>query len=1722
MRPALLLKKLLIIPLLAICINGYAQVTADFVPSTVTSCSPATISYTNTSIGPVKSSYWHLGNGTISNFTDASSIYVTPGIYTVTLTVTDHFGATDSKSEQIEIYANPKVQITSDVTSVCERDEVSFTDASILGDTTTAVWLWDFGDGSVSYNENPKYTYQNSGQYTVRLVLADHNGCNADTTLTNYMRVKEKAEPQFSFNTTRVCKPPVSVSFNNATAISGNTFLWQFSDGTTSSAVSPTKSFTSAGSHSVKLIATNVSGCVDSILIRDSILIAPLSVDFSIPSTSLCDGDEIVFTQNCYPVLTTPTIYKWTFPDGSVKYGKSVMNAMPSGNQNVTLKVVNDQCQKSFTKAVQVNPPPTKSIYTSENVLCGSEQPLSFSFENTGIDSFMWLLDGKEKEGRSNYRVSNFIVLDEEGGHFLELYIRDTNNCEIILRDTVYQSIPVLTLSADTGGCIPYTAKSSLAVSAKYKIDSAIWDLGALGQGRYSGYDPPAVILSDTGVYIVDLLVYDSLGCIFSKSRVIEGGYVPIATFSVDTNVLCNRQSNILTSTSRSPYVPTEYFWSVGVKSATTQIWESTFSLVPGIYPILHSVSHYGCWDDADQLDSIQILGPFINFKVSSDGCFDAYKTIITDLHEVDSFTYFLNEEVLGSDTLFQINLTDGDTLKVIATNESTGCMDSVIRLISVNGEALLDWSVSAGTCAPALIEIERFVEGVDSFKWMYEGNLVAHQEEIFRSTANSGGDISISLIGYIGASCMLQLDTVIRVAGPRVKALVGRSFGCFPVDLRLIDSFWNDTLSDRVWVIDGDTIPSDTLETEYQVKGLKDTKNNLLVVKMIAAQNGCFSSSQFNYGNSTIKFETSHTDTVSSCTTANYTFRFDVDASQKKDVKSYSLEYKGAVIQSVENLLSQVLVLDGSLDTVYLSVESLSGCLATQKVVIQKGLPTLNAKFTAGNTQAACPPLMVNFKDVSASKLGTIISTEWQINREEFSFLQNPSRIFSEPGAYSVQLKVTDDQGCVDSLNIDSFVTLLGEKVVVDFGLSMLCEDQKNTFKVKDGNASSYEWDMGDGTVLTGDSVEYTYADIGLYQMRLLVSDVSCKYPIQNAVMTEVVRKPVSDFEWTKSCPNQVADFISLAFTSTPINNLRWDIGGTEYVNMDTVPYLIGSSDELTKLVVTDSLGCQDSITKNVKIYPITVNFSLDKEFYCLGDSIRISPQMVTDTNVLSVFTYFDNVLESADNDPVIAAGIEGYFDVKVIATNEANCSDTISKTTVLKVAGPSTLSNAAISYISVGDDNEIFINWEKDTTGLFEKYELRDASSTVLWETNTGATESVTLTGLNPEKGAVCLMLQVENGCNTPPSFLTHCTVHTTRESISMARKVNWTPYVGWDVVDGYSIYREGDTGYELIGSVAGSDFSYVDSVHVNCDEVQKYKVAAYGPHISYSDTCNVKPVWDYSIAAPKFRNISVIDDESIELKIFDYQGRLPLQTVSLVRQNNQGSASNLDLGNTVYSIDEAVDVHSGRYVYTAQFIDECGSQSPASSPVNSIFLSVSSDVNTNYPKLVWSQTKIWEAGVKYYIIFKQDSDGVFNEVGRTYSISDTTYLDNSSDIECSTSSCYVVQAYDNDNSEVSKSNSSCSGLQSRLYAPNAMTPNGDGVNDSYSPRGLYIARYHMEIYSRWGEKIFETDKCMQPWDGTVKDKKASEGAYFYIINATGADGVRHNLSGTITVLK
>ena len=70
--------------------------------------------------------------------------------------------------------------------------------------------------------------------------------------------------------------------------------------------------------------------------------------------------------------------------------------------------------------------------------------------------------------------------------------------------------------------------------------------------------------------------------------------------------------------------------------------------------------------------------------------------------------------------------------------------------------------------------------------------------------------------------------------------------------------------------------------------------------------------------------------------------------------------------------------------------------------------------------------------------------------------------------------------------------------------------------------------------------------------------------------------------------------------------------------------------------------------------------------------------------------------------------------------------------------------------------------------------------------------------------------------------------------------------------------------------------------------------------------------------------------------------------------------------------------------------------------------------------------------------------------------------------------------------------------------FYLPNAFTPNGDGLNDTFGPipRYDYVKKYHLSIYNRWGQRIYETTDINKGWDGTYKGSPSQAGAYVYRI--------------------
>lgn len=67
--------------------------------------------------------------------------------------------------------------------------------------------------------------------------------------------------------------------------------------------------------------------------------------------------------------------------------------------------------------------------------------------------------------------------------------------------------------------------------------------------------------------------------------------------------------------------------------------------------------------------------------------------------------------------------------------------------------------------------------------------------------------------------------------------------------------------------------------------------------------------------------------------------------------------------------------------------------------------------------------------------------------------------------------------------------------------------------------------------------------------------------------------------------------------------------------------------------------------------------------------------------------------------------------------------------------------------------------------------------------------------------------------------------------------------------------------------------------------------------------------------------------------------------------------------------------------------------------------------------------------------------------------------------------------------------------------LYFPNVFTPNNDSHNDLYLPEGTDVLSYHLRIYNRWGEEIFETQDLSEGWNGKFKGFKAPEGTYIWM---------------------
>ena len=228
--------------------------TANFSTNQTTGIEPLDITFTNqsTSHDGIET-IWNFGDGITSTVQNPIHSYTRQGIFTVSLTVFEEDGDTDTKSLTISVQdSDPTANFSTNHTTGLEPLEIQFTNQSISYDGIETIW--NFGDGITSTVQNPTHSYTQQGIFTVSLTVYEKDG-DTDTSSLTITVLDTDPIANFSANKTTGFAP-LNVQFTNlSTSYDGFESHWNFGDGTTSNELKPLHAF-SSGDYTVTLTVT--------------------------------------------------------------------------------------------------------------------------------------------------------------------------------------------------------------------------------------------------------------------------------------------------------------------------------------------------------------------------------------------------------------------------------------------------------------------------------------------------------------------------------------------------------------------------------------------------------------------------------------------------------------------------------------------------------------------------------------------------------------------------------------------------------------------------------------------------------------------------------------------------------------------------------------------------------------------------------------------------------------------------------------------------------------------------------------------------------------------------------------------------------------------------------------------------------------------------------------------------------------------------------------------------------------------------------------------------------------------------------------------------------------------------------------------------------------------------------------------------------------------------
>lgn len=1624
-----------------------------------------------------------------------------------------------------------QIQIVASDSAGCAPIQVNFSLAGSLPPNLRSQ-QWSSNGTAFSNQAQPSRIFSRAGNYSLEVLLTFADGSTQRVSMAVPIRVFEGPSADFIAQSLLLCKDESVQFVDRSTAGSSPLagWIWAFGDGTIDSSQAPIKRYNQGGLYSVSLQAIDANGSVGTAYKRRYVEVRWPDASFTGGPTSACNSPHSPIIQ---AGVTGPGFtHQWDLGNGSSSTGPSAQPTyLQAGSFSVTHVITDPSgCTDTIKQSNFINIGNNKATITASDTGVCHGDTVFLHCNSTSGQNIIWDLNG-----RTSRLCDPYFTANNAGTYMISLEMTVPGGC--VVRDTqrIVVTRPGSFFIADTvTACAPPLRVQFNNLAAGTQNLQYRW---SFGDGATSTAVNPQHIYQSKGKYTVKLVVTDSIGC---RAGYIINDLIQIGPTSAEykadpSNKGCKGLRILF-----SPEVPAQgsHLWVFGDGDSSRHQKPQHVYPDTGIFVVKHFFTDTrGCTDsvigvveigDSVQAaftlsDSVVCINQPIHFLNRSPSGFDS--------EEWDFGGFAKSTE---TNPIYTFADTGYHYVKLKVSDR--GCADSLVTDSAVFVRLPIAQALAnrIGCDTPHTVFFRDSSLGAQRYWWDFGTGKPADtsslRDPVF--TYTNIGSYPVTHIIWndsTGCSDTTTIDVVVEVFDMRPGATA--TAGCRPLTVQFQDS----SVGAVSW--HWEFGPDDLDSIPNPVRTFSEP-GPVLVTAIFSSGGVCRLGEQFKvdvYGPVGRFF----VDKQTVC--AGQQVQFSDSSSSYAPIVQWFWDFgegNTSTLQHPSHRYSTA----GNYPVTLIVFDSL-GCSDTLR---QGSLVYVSAPMAdyLPSSVSTCTDQPVVFQDRSVGQ--STLSYTWDFGDGNMASTDGDQQHqYRQNGNFLSKLTIIDSAGCSDSLSIP-IVIQQPNVSLSSSSVSANCPPLLTSFNARiqsSHSMASWQWDFGDGNGSTVQNPSHQYIFPGNYQVSLITTTTSgCidTFRLDSAIR---VRGPRGMFEVQSSgdcLPVTVSGTAQVADIST--NAIDFGDGTV----LSGTPRLAAFSHTYTRpgtyspvMILDDGMGCRisvntpDSITVLPKPEAAFEAIPLEG---CLPLNVFFSDQSISTNKLIQWrWSFGDGAMGSGEMTSHEYKN-SGVYDVQLEVEDEFGCKDSMLKEDLILVASNNQPSPPILRYVTVTSDTEIGVVWERYThdPSDFETYILeqkRGSNWIEVFRSNSIDDTSFLSTGLHTKDSVYCYRLLVQNACKRSSDLaasVVHCSIQLEAKAALNAVQLDWNAYRGWPNVDTYQVYRV--SGYDLverrlIASLPGESLHYLDTA-VSCFEGFSYRIEAQSDAKQYSSWSNVdEAIADHQApdGALHLVRATVIDDSVVQVSwetaYVRYADRLVLERLHQNEWEIIWQQPYSDTATTFLDAETLVDRY--HYRYRAQVTDSCGTRLAPGRAGQSILLQAKRQRNTNH--LRWTAYEEWEWGVMYYeVLLFDETTQSWQPVGRTNADA-RTFEDSESELP-QEQYCYMVRAIEmNGNDTISYSNEICLAIDPRSFPPTAFSPNGDGYNDFFLIPTTATGAYKLEIFNRWGNKIFESSKPNEGWDGTYKGSAVPEGVYVWksYITKPGSSSADEQV-GTVTLIR